>query len=473
MALEIVISGTEDYLGGDAFIKALIMGDPGAGKTRSASFWPAPIFADCENGRMSLADRKLPVAKIRSSADMDQLLLMCFTESRKPMPERKFKTLVIDTFDRYQRILIQERLRKEKKDRLSGWDDWGFLDGKTAQLLERLQNLRMNVVVNLHIKDQVEGTGDDKLVYLRPLLKGDVKDQIAGEFDLVGHMETYWKASGNPDNPRVQGRRILWAPDPKHPALKDRSGQLSKYTEIDFTPGDFSRILDPIVGYMDQLPESEQFATVETSDDSEPKPVGPMEGGPTQEAPEVAGKKAPKKATKAPAKKTTAAKPAADKPADPPAEIGADTAPAPESTTSEKAETSETATAVADPPTEPAQDETTTSGAEQAPTPEEALENLQAGGITGEVISDSQDDDNTDAAAEPETPEPAAAQESVRHCGDPMEGTAVAAWQGCGKALNSEAKPDLVGLSGIKFRTYLCNDDYYAVKEGRGTRKAS
>ena len=43
---------------GSANIKALIIGGPGAGKTRMSSYWPKPIFLDCENGRGSLADRK-------------------------------------------------------------------------------------------------------------------------------------------------------------------------------------------------------------------------------------------------------------------------------------------------------------------------------------------------------------------------------------------------------------------------------
>ena len=37
MGLTIVTSGIGAYLSGDAYIKALIMGEPGAGKTRSAS----------------------------------------------------------------------------------------------------------------------------------------------------------------------------------------------------------------------------------------------------------------------------------------------------------------------------------------------------------------------------------------------------------------------------------------------------
>ena len=87
MSLIIKKTSWEDYLdpSGQAFVKALIMGAHGAGKTRSASFWPRPIFADTERGRMSLADRSVPYADIRSTADMDALLEHLRKECQKPI----------------------------------------------------------------------------------------------------------------------------------------------------------------------------------------------------------------------------------------------------------------------------------------------------------------------------------------------------------------------------------------------------
>ena len=115
MGLIIRTTGIEDYLdGGEAYVKALIMGPPSAGKTRSASFWPKPIFADCEKGRMSIADRKIPYGEITSTKEMDELLLKLRMECMKPVSSRSYQTFVVDTLDAYQRIVIQERLRDEK-----------------------------------------------------------------------------------------------------------------------------------------------------------------------------------------------------------------------------------------------------------------------------------------------------------------------------------------------------------------------
>jgi AAA domain len=299
VALVIKTTGFEDYIGGDggSYIKMLIMGAAGAGKTRSASFWPKPIFADCEKGRMSIADRNVPYAEIRSVAEMDELLRMLHLESQKPLAARRFQTLVIDTLDSYQRTVIQERLRTERKESLSGWADWGYLDAKMTQFVERLLNLQMNIIVNLHTKDQRDGGEDDGILIVAPKLKGDLREQIAAEFDLVGHMGTSWEAEGGE---RVMRRAIRWKPEPKYPILKDRSGRLPQFTDIDFTDEDYGRIYFNIVGrdnFIDTLQESVIVETLDVPDPAAPLPPN-VQGGqvakPADLSP-VAGKKAPVK----------------------------------------------------------------------------------------------------------------------------------------------------------------------------------
>lgn len=87
MSLIIKTTGFEDYLdrSGGSWVKELIFGAPDVGKTRSASFWPKPIFADCEDGRMSIADRKVQYGRVRSSADMDALLEELRKDGMRPM----------------------------------------------------------------------------------------------------------------------------------------------------------------------------------------------------------------------------------------------------------------------------------------------------------------------------------------------------------------------------------------------------
>src|ERR1017187_2965458 len=187
MTLAIRTTGLDDYLdGGTGRIKVLIMGPPGSGKTRSASFWPKPLLADCEEGRMSVADRAIPYAAITSLADMKTLLTPAEEESKRPKDQQRFQTLVIDTLDPSQRIVIQEYLKANKKASMSGWQDRGHLEAEMTELVARLSGVSMNVVVNLHVKDTKVGGSDDGdggILVKSPKLKGDLRDQIAAEFD--------------------------------------------------------------------------------------------------------------------------------------------------------------------------------------------------------------------------------------------------------------------------------------------------
>lgn len=275
-------TGWEDYLdpAGGSWVKCLIMGPPDVGKTRSASFWPKPIFADCERGRMSLADRKVPYAEITSTADMDALIEQMKFDAKRPPEKRKYQTLVVDTVDHYQKLVINERLRKEGKERLEGWADWGWLDALMQQFVEKVLNLPMNVIMNVHFQTITEGDDDDKAkrTFQKLRLKGDVKEWLLEEFDLIGMMESQYRAV---EGERKRFRHIRWHNEPAYPLLKDRSGSLPQFTEIDFTTNDYSRIFDAITSKVDDLPESETVEEIEVPEELVAEPVGTdVQGGP-------------------------------------------------------------------------------------------------------------------------------------------------------------------------------------------------
>ena len=471
MVLIIKTTGVEDYLdGGNAFVKALVMGPPSAGKTRSASFWPKPIFADCEKGRMSIADRAVPYAEIITVADMDKLLEILEHECKKPVRDRRYQTLVIDTVDAYQRIVIQSRLDAEKKEALSGWGDWGYLDAKMTQFIAKLHKLPMNIVVNVHIKDHTEGEGDAKSVTTGVKLKGDLKDQIAAEFDLVGLMGTYWEAEGGE---RVLKRGIQWHSEPTKPVLKDRSGQLPKWTPVTFSVDDFDSIFTTLISHLDNLPDAVTLEQHETDPAISVAPVAPLKGGPVASPVQPAA--APRKA--AAAKAAPAAAPVAP-PVPPPATVpttvsnvpaavrptagavpaaarptpGASAAPRDD----EAADPADVPMALADAPSasqEPA--------AEEPMTPEAVAETLG-----GEVISQTTD---VEVAPTGETPMDQAAEATVdtpddgsqaMYCGTGFEGAEPTA-SGCGtEIITDEQGGDMpsmqVEIAQLKTRTNLC-----------------
>lgn len=468
MALVIRTTGLEDYLdGGDAYVKALIAGPPSAGKTRSASFWPKPIYADCEKGRMSIADRKVPYGEVTSTDDMAALVRNLRLECQKPVASRRFQTVVVDTIDAYQRIVMQERLTAERKEAFSGYGDWGYLDAKMTQLISALLSLPMNIVVNMHVKESKEG--DDGPVTIIPKLKGDIRDQIAAEFDLVGLMGTTWVAEGGE---RVLQRSVQWHPDPRVPWLKDRSGQLPKFTPVTFTEDDYAGLFVPLSAALDLFEASEEVTVMQGDADYAPAPVAP--GSKEQAGGAVAAPVAPAApAKKAPAKRVAKAVPVAPRPVMeveglPPA--GAEAAPA--------APAAPTAAPVAAGATTPvdggAVDETSGEVAVEPvdpgpPATEEqalALVTEELGGKVEREIIGPEDDEPVDPPVADAGPPPAApaAAPAVPTCGAPgrnAKGELNAdPINGCGKSLAEENR-DVVNIGFIRSTregrpTYLC-----------------
>jgi hypothetical protein len=428
--IQIKTTGFEQYMNtgrSGSYVKTLIMGEHGVGKTPSAASWPKPIIADCENGLASVASRGIPYVEIHTSSDMQALVEELRRDSMKPPEQRRFLTLVIDTIDSYQRRLIQQRLRSEQKESMSGWADWGWLDGKMTQLVEGLLSLPMNVVVNMHVKDAEDGDEDSRMLVKKARLKGDFKDAIYQDFDLIGLMESsYVPGTGDKQGERVQVRNIRWHAEPRFPALRDRFNKLPRFTAVDFTEDDYYRIFNAITADLDSIPETEVIDEIETEAVTEPAPAD-VKGGPV-EAPKLPRPPAAKKAAKkAPAKKTAAAKKTEDK-------VTIDYGP----------------------------DETAVPTDAEADAWAEGLVKNELGGV---VIAEEPPaieiptvEVEPEQPASPRPPTAAPAQKAAKHCGDqPASMTRFDPAPGCGQVLTPE-NADRAQVAVIKAKTYLCND---------------
>lgn len=481
MAVVIRTTGFADYLDDRAHIKALIMGAPGAGKTRSASFWPRAILLDCERGRMSVADRSLPYIEISSAEDMGDALRHIKLASMKK--DRAHDTVIVDTLDAYQRMVIQNHLKKERKIAMSGWQDWGYLDAQMAQFVDLLHNLSMNVVVNLHVKESMEGdedAGTKQRIY-SPKLKGDLRDQIAAEFDFVGLMSTEFVGVGGE---RIVQREIKWTPEPRYPILKDRSGQLPAATTVTFTENDYEQLLAALVKGMDRLSEGTEVLRISEDRPPEPDPVAPHAGGPVTDG------SAAIEAPKATPRKAAAAKPpAADAPAAsaPPAApkpvIDVPVAPKPVVETP-------AASPVPAPEVAVELESSATTGVVALPEPAGTSEQAVAaavGGLGAEVLSDTGPVDDSARETEPAAPAEQATEEIAAvpaavappaavvpagptsptgfNCGDqpPAKVGTFPAAPGCGKSLVDE-NPERLTITALKAHTYLCPADFAAYK---------
>jgi AAA domain len=412
-------TGFDQYLDssrGGSYIKALIMGEHGVGKTPSAACWPKPIIADCENGLASVAGKAIPYATIRTTDDMVAVLDYCRRDSLMAPENRKFNTLVIDTIDSYQRRIIQQRLRAEQKESMSGWQDWGWLDGKMTQLIEGILSLPMHVVVNMHVKDVDDGDEDSRMLVKKARLKGDFKDSIFQDFDLIGLMESSYVAE---KGERVQVRYIRWHSEPRFPSLRDRFNKLPDRTVVDFTDQDFWRIFNAITEGLDNIPETTTVEELPTAGDNGTGPAAPdVKGGPVEE---------PKLPRKAAAKKTPAKKATTKKAVSPPVK---------------KEDPWEPTKEVID---LPADDPMSADDDDQL---DEAV------ALVKDKLGATPVDDETPVAPPPEKPQTTKA----KNCGDqPTSMTRFPAAPGCGQALSAD-NAGRAQIAVIKAKTYLCDD---------------
>ena len=273
-------TGAADY---GRWTKALICGPPGSGKTLISSTWPNPFYASAEGGLMSIADRNIPYVDIRSSADL--LNIKNSIDQDAEIREKLFgfpiDTIVIDTIDEIQKIVIRERLAETHRDALQ-LQDWGWLGEQMRAIITGFRNLDMHVVFTCHTKETAdEETGR---MYFKPNLQGAFASDIPGYVDLALLLKAQPKTiTVNDEAQRVIVRSLQTFPDTQHTWIKDRSGKLPQEFNVTFED-DFSRMYETMFGGLDleeheeeELGEAQVDDSVLTTDTPSPEKSAPVE----------------------------------------------------------------------------------------------------------------------------------------------------------------------------------------------------
>lgn len=201
----------------DHFVKALVYGASGAGKTYFAGTAKKAIFASAEGGLLSIADKTPDFAEIHSMRD----LLELYNHLHKELAAGKcqWDTVVIDSISEINDVIIGEI--EKKTGRKMQIQDWGELAQKIKKVLRDFRNLPMNV---LFIAQEAPEKDGDKIKKIVPMLSGKSATGIAYFMDIVGYMKV--------ENDGV--RRIITAPDPLL-LTKSRCALLGNDTEPDFS----------------------------------------------------------------------------------------------------------------------------------------------------------------------------------------------------------------------------------------------
>ncbi len=231
----------------EPLLKLLVLGTPGAGKTRFSATGPNTLFAVAEGGLLSVRDKDIRYADISGSEDLRQLGMALDQEQK--VREKYFgfpiETVVVDTFDEVARIIQRERLLDKRQETFTQ-ADWGWFGDQLRASLRLFRNLDLNVIITCHVsesKDEVSGQ-----ISMRPQIQGGVRDELASYFDEVFLIRANVRTAIKDGVATREVYRILQTiQDSQYEFLKDRSGTLPPEVELNLQD-DFARLRHAIFG---------------------------------------------------------------------------------------------------------------------------------------------------------------------------------------------------------------------------------
>jgi len=205
---------------GANFLKMVIYGASGTGKTVFGSTAPKPIFLDAEAGLLSIAEKKIDSIKIEKFSDIQDAFMFLKAGGHG------YETVIIDSLTEIQKKSMDTILEKDSKvkDDKPQIHHWGMNIEQIMRLCRNFRDLPMNVIfIALEAQEKNEETG---IITKTLALQGkSLPQQIMGFVDLVGYIEA--REVGKKDNSLEKEivRAIRFQPSLSVNA-KDRSGKL-------------------------------------------------------------------------------------------------------------------------------------------------------------------------------------------------------------------------------------------------------
>jgi hypothetical protein len=199
--VKINVAGADEY---PEYLRMLIVGQPGVGKTTLASRFPNPLWVNAGSGITTLAKLgDIPYVNVSSEMDLFGLkqLLSRSSGEREELIGRPVDTLVVDTVDELQRLLLVERLKNEKRSETK-MEDWGWLNQRFHAIFAGLTQLPLHVVFIAHTKDV--SVGDDTI--FKPALAGQFCEHIHEYVDMSLWMRSSTMAAQNVSDVTINGQ---------------------------------------------------------------------------------------------------------------------------------------------------------------------------------------------------------------------------------------------------------------------------
>lgn len=182
------------------YVKGLIYGEPGAGKTflfgtveeDPENFLPA-LLIDIDGGTATIRNRKkIQVKKIRSIEELQTLYREIAAD-----PDY-FKTIGVDNLSELQKIdmnavMLEYKQTANNPDNVDIYVPdqraWGKSGERMRIIVRSFRDLPCHVFMFAHLEEREDKA--TKLMRIWPSLPGKLRHELSGFFDVVGMLSTY------------------------------------------------------------------------------------------------------------------------------------------------------------------------------------------------------------------------------------------------------------------------------------------
>ena len=168
-----------------AHIKALVMGQSGAGKTWLGATAPNPVIMLTERNGIQSIRNSNPNALVSYCSTADECRDFLLAATNGDLPEGT-QSIVVDGITEIQQIMIDDILSKKTgEDRKMSLPDWGILGDRMRRFLRCLRDLPYHVIVTSLVNHETnESTGETRVF---PLVQSKkLPAQMAQYFNVVG-----------------------------------------------------------------------------------------------------------------------------------------------------------------------------------------------------------------------------------------------------------------------------------------------
>lgn len=184
------------------FIKALIYGKPGVGKTLFASTamdhadLKDVLFINVEGGLLTIADRQPLAVNIGRNEDgtpngtiVADLEKVIWALVAKKNGYENIKTVVLDSASELQTINLEDVVLSDGKHDIDERkiQDYGKDSARLKRVFRMLKDLKLNVIFTAIVRTTIEKEGT-KILEVAPNLTDKVKEALMGYVDFTWYM---------------------------------------------------------------------------------------------------------------------------------------------------------------------------------------------------------------------------------------------------------------------------------------------